>query len=145
MAALVINSPESLQRAIGAIRQQWEQHKFLRLNVRTGKDRSLDQNAITHAWYSQIAQALPEDDALGWKCYCKLNYGVPIMRAGDEQFRETYDAAIKHSMTYEQKLMAMRIVPVTSLMNVKQLSAYAEAIQSDFRRIGVNLEFPEDS
>jgi len=104
--------------------------------------RSQDQNSLTHAWYEEIAHALPEDDALGWKCYCKLHHGVPILRAEDEGFRIAYDGAIK-GLTYEQKLLAMRVLPVTSLMNTKQLSKYAESVQADFHQRGVLLAFPE--
>lgn len=138
MATHIINSDESAQRFIGVIRQEYAEHRFLRVSVRTGKDRSLPQNSFTHAWYAQIARELPEDDELGWKCYCKLHHGVPILRAEDEEFRETYDAVIK-PLTYEQKLIAMRHWPVTSLMTRKQLTKYADAVQDDFAARGVTL------
>lgn len=141
MSALVINSAESLQHAIGDLRDMWNRHKFLRISVKTGKDRSLPQNAITHAWYGQIASELREDDELGWKCYCKLHHGVAILRAEDEEFCATYDAVIK-PLSYEQKMIAMRCWPVTSLMTKEQLSKYAEAVQMDFAQRGVLLEFP---
>lgn len=142
MSAIVINSSDSLQRAIGDLRDLWNRHKFLRVSVKAGKDRSIPQNAITHVWYEQIARELREDDALGWKCYCKLHHGVPILRAEDDEFRTTYDSVIK-PLTYEQKLMAMRCWPVTSIMTKEQLSKYAEAVQADFSKRGVVLEFPE--
>lgn len=106
--------------------------------------RSLDQNALVHAWYAEIAGALPEDDAMGWKCYCKLHHGVPIMRAEDDEFRSVYDSAIK-GLPYEKKLSVMKYFPVTSLMNKKQLSKYAEAVRDDFAAKCVFLEFPEES
>ncbi len=140
MSALVINSAETLQRALGDLRDLWNQHKFLRVSIKAGKDRSLDQNAHTHVWYGQIARELREDDELGWKCFCKLHFGVPIMRL-DEEFRECYDGSIK-LLAYEQKLVAMRHWPVTSLMTKEQLSKYAEAVQAHFRTLGVLLEFP---
>jgi hypothetical protein len=140
MSAMVINSAESLQTALGNLRDLWNQHKFLRVSVKAGKDRSIPQNAITHAWYAQIARELREDDELGWKCYCKLHHGVPIMRTDDE-FRSTYDTVIK-PLAYEQKLVAMRCWPVTSLMTKEQLSKYAEAVQADFAQRHVQLEFP---
>ncbi len=102
------------------------------------KKRTKDQNAFSHAWYEEISLALPEDDALGWKCYCKLHHGVPILRAEDEEFRAAYDTAIK-GLTYEQKLLAMRIMPVTSRMNVRQLTKYADAVRDDFAARGVAL------
>lgn len=141
MSAMVINSAESLQSAIGSLRDAWTRHKFLRVNVKTGVDRSMSQNALTHAWYGQMARELREDDELGWKCYCKLHHGVPILRTEDEEFRNTYDSAIK-GLSYEQKLKVMRLLPVTSLMTKEQLSKYAEAVQSDFAQRGVLLEFP---
>jgi hypothetical protein len=142
MGAIVINSADSLQRALGELRDLWNKHKFLRLNIKAGKDRSLPQNSITHVWYAQIARELREDDELGWKSYCKLHHGIPILRAEDEEFRTTYDAVIK-PLTYEQKLIAMRCWPVTSLMTKEQLSKYAEAVQTDFAQRGVWLEYPE--
>lgn len=98
--------------------------------------RNRGQNDLSHALYEDIARALPEDDALGWKCYTKLHHGVPLLRAEDEEFRETYDKAIK-GLTYEQKLAVMKILPVTSLMNKKQISKYIEAVKADFIPRGV--------
>ncbi len=141
MSTITVNSAESLQDILGELRDKWNRYKFLRVSIKTGKDRSLPQNAITHAWYGQIARELREDDELGWKCYCKLHHGVPILRAECEEFRENYDAVIKR-LTYEQKLIAMRCWPVTSLMTKEQLSKYAEAVQADFAKRGVRLEFP---
>lgn len=108
--------------------------------VRVGPPpRTLAQNAGTHVLYEIIAHALPEDDALGWKCYCKLHHGIPILRAEDDQFRETYDSAIK-GLPYEKKLSLMRYLPVTSLMDKRQINKYIEAMQADFGPRGVILE-----
>lgn len=102
------------------------------------KRRTPAQNAFSHAWYGEIAEALPEDDALGWKCYCKLHHGVPILRAEDEEFRMAYDGSIK-PLPYEKKLIAMRVFPVTSRMNTAQLTKYADAVRDDFAARGVLL------
>lgn len=142
MSAVVINSQESLQRAIGDLREMWDKHKFVRMSLKTGKDRSLDFNAISHVWYAQIARELKEDDELGWKCYCKLNFAVPIMHAEDEEFRNFYDSSIKKSLSYEQKLAAMKYFPVSSLMTNQQFKKYCDAMQLHFLTLGVNLEFP---
>ena len=101
------------------------------------KGRTGAQNAFSHAWYCEIAQAFPEDDTLGWKAYCKLNHGVPILVAEDEDFRNVYNHTLR-VLSYDAQLKIMRFFPVTSLMNVKQLTAYAEAVQDDF--IGRGLE-----
>lgn len=138
----IVNSDESLQRFFGDVRSQYQAHRYLRISIKTGKARTQPQNDITHVWYGQIARELPEDDALGWRCYCKLHHGVPILRAEDAEFQGMYDSIIK-GRSYEEKLLMMKYLPVTSLMNRKQLSAYAEAVQADFRERGVFLVFPE--
>jgi hypothetical protein len=144
MTAIVINSDIGLQKCFGILREAYAKHHFLRLNLKTGKDRSLDFNALSHCWYEQLARELPDDDELGWKCYCKLNFGVPIMRAEDEEFRSFYDAAIKQSLSYEQKLTAMKYLPVTSLMTNPQFKKYCIELQAHFAPRGVILEFPRE-
>lgn len=142
MSAWTINSENALQSCIGDLRESFRLHKFVKVSAKIGKARSLDQNAISHAWYEQIARERKEDDALGWKCYCKLVHGVPILRAEDEEFRTTYDLVIK-PLRYDQKLEAMKCWPVTSIMTKPQLSKYLEAMQEGFATQGVYLTFPE--
>ena len=82
-------------------------------------DRSNAQNALSHKWYAEIGRHTghgTEDE----RCYCKLHIGVPILRAEEPDFRETYDSTVK-GLQYEQKLELMRIIPVTRLMKVKQM------------------------
>lgn len=105
----------------------------------TPPPRTLAQNAGTHVLYEIIAAALPEDDAAGWKRYCKLHHGVPILRVEDPQFRDAYDKSIK-SLPYETKLAIMTYWPVTSLMDKDQISRYIAALQADFEPRGVRLE-----
>ena len=140
---LTINSETTLQSAIGELRTLWRDKRYLTVTVRTGKDRSLDQNAISHAWYEQVARELREDDARGVKRYCKLHFGVPILRAEDDEFRAAYDGSILRTMNYEQKLAAMDILPVTSRMTTAQLSRYMEEVQAHYWG-RVALEFPPD-
>lgn len=137
MSEIILNSEPALQSFIGEIRQRWQRSKYLRVVVRE-RTRSLDQNGVTHVWYAQLARELPENDALGWKAYCKLHHGVPILRAECPDFRAFYDAGLLR-LTYEQKIAAMRFVPVTSHMTVPQLTAYMAAMQDDFAKRGVWL------
>lgn len=145
MSAWTVNSESALQAFIGDMRDLFKQHKFVKVSAKIGKARSLDQNAISHCWYEQLARELKEDDALGWKAYCKLHHGVPILRAEDEQFRDFYDRTIRVTLAYDQKLDAMKFLPVTSLMTKPQLSKYLEAVRDDFLKRGVMLEFPEEA
>jgi len=139
-----VNSEPTLSKLIGDLRELWREHKFLRISIKAGKDRSLDQNAILHAWINQIATELREQTAAEVKAECKLTIGVPILRAEDEEFRQFYDKSIK-LMTYEDKLLAMSFVPVTSLMTVKQLSQFLTGMQETYQKRGVVLEFPAEA
>ena len=105
--------------------------------------RSILQNSLAAGWYKELAEKLDSDNADGWKCYCKLHHGVPIMRRDDDEFKEVYDTALK-GLTYEKKLQVMKILPVTSLMNTVQLNEYLETVQADFESKGVFLLFPNE-
>ncbi len=144
MTKLTANSDTSLQNMLGFIREQYNIHKYVRADIKTGKDRSLPQNNFIHAWYQQLARELKEDNALGWKCYCKLHHGVPILRAESDEFLETYDIAIK-PLDYDVKLLIMREWPVTSIMTKEQLTQYAESVRIDFHRRGIILEVKKES
>lgn len=144
MTTFILDSQQSLQNFIGEVRDEWNAHKFLRISLKTGKDRTVDFNALSHVWYEQLSRELRDDDALGWKCYCKLNFAVPIMRTEDAEFRAFYDASIKQSLSYEQKLAAMKYLPVSSLMTNPQFKKYCEAMQAHFIKHGVQLEFPKE-
>lgn len=76
---LIINSDNSLQGAIGILRELYVKHRYVNLAVKTGKARSLDQNALLHEWIAQIAREIRDEDALGHKCFIKLTMGVPIL------------------------------------------------------------------
>ena len=139
---MTINSDTSLQAAIGELRETFKARKYVTLSITHGKARSLDQNAIAHAWYAQVARELREGSEAQVKAECKLWFGVPILRAADDEFREKYDRAIK-PMGYEDKLTLMEWFPVTSLMTTPQLSEYLEKMQAHYAKDGVRLEFPE--
>lgn len=136
------NSEQALQTAIGDLRELWREKKWLKIKATTGTKRSLDQNGISHVWYEQIARELREDTVLGVKCECKLTIGVPILRAEDAEFREIYDSVIK-PLSYENKLLAMKVWPVTSRMTKDQLSQYLSTMQETYDG-RVALQFPKD-
>lgn len=133
----------ALQSCIGELRTLWSQHKYVRVAMRLGKSRSLKQNSHSHAWYAQLARELPDRTSAGWKCYCKLHFAVPIMRAEEPDFRAMYDSKLRH-LPYETKLDLMEWVPVTSLMTKAQLKAYETKMQEHFDALGVRLEYPPE-
>lgn len=119
--------------------QDYKQHGYLRISTAYGKDRSQEQNALSFRWY-KIA-SLEEGDRTPEEVrkYCKLHFGVPILRADDESFCARYDEIIR-PLAYELKLKAMDLLPVTSSMNTEQMSRYLNAVQMDFAGRGIILE-----
>lgn len=101
--------------------------------------RSGAQNDLSHEIYAIASQQLKDGSPLDYKCYAKLHFGVAILRAEDDEFREFYDENIKASFSYEQKLAMMKFLPVTSRMNKEQKSRYIDAVKEDFLARGVNL------
>lgn len=140
----IINSDESLSRFIGELREDYFKHRYLEVKVKAGTKRSLNQNAISHVWYEQIARELREYDTLGWKCYSKYTLGVPLLYASDEEFATFWQNNIRMSFTYEQKIEMMKFMPVTSIMNKETLSKYLEAMIEHFAKRGVMLQFPNE-
>ena len=108
------------------------------------RDRSAEQNALSHVWYAQLAAKLREDTAAGYKGFCKLHFGVPILRT-DLEFSGMYDRIFK-PMSYETKLEIMTtpgLFDVTSLMKTEQMSLYMEQIQHHYAD-QIQLRFPDE-
>ncbi len=101
--------------------------------------RSLSQNALKEVWYNQVDKHFSLETGTTMR-QCKLHFGVPILRAENEQFRRLYDKTMIRVLTYEEKLEAMDILPVTSLMNKSQMTRYIEQVQVHYGKHGVVLE-----
>lgn len=123
-----------------------EGHKLpFTADIEEGRKRSTDQNRLYWQWMNDIARDLPEDDAEGWRAYCKLQHGVPILRAADEKFRAAYDAEVR-PLPYEFKLKLMRApldFGVTRNMKTKQMTAFLDSVWREFSAKGVLLTDPE--
>lgn len=139
-----IHTETQLQGLIGDLRETFRKHAYVGGSFSDNMPRSENQNYVVHGWYAQIERELREDTPEGIKRFCKLHYGVPIMRAEDETFRELYDTVIK-PLPYEKKLLAMGLMPLTSLMNTDQLSRFMKEMQEAYRPRGVFLEFKSDA
>ena len=106
------------------------------------KNRSLSQNRLSHMHYSQIASQMYEQPA-ETKARCKLDYGIPILIAEDEYFAEKWHKVTRH-LTREELLEAVTIIPVTSLMNTKQMTSYINAYMQQHQAQGIALSHPDD-
>lgn len=141
---LSVNGVAKLSEAIAKITAMFREHKFLVVSIRPGKDRTLDQNALWFAMYQRIAQMAEIGDVEDARRYCKLHYGVPIMRKADEDFRHAWNVSFL-MLTYETKLELMGPCalfgpdgfPVTRLFDRAQGVAYTDKIVADWSQRGV--------
>jgi len=106
--------------------------------------RSLDQNSMFYALYQQIASQAGDQSVSDVRKECKLRYGVPILRVGNEKFKALYDRSIRGTLTYEEKLEAMEILPVTRLMTKEQGTEYIDTILREYSKQGFSLIHPSE-
>jgi len=109
-----------------------------------GRKRSVAQNRLQRLWLNEAAAQF-EENTEELRGYCKLRFGVPILRAEDEEFCAKYDAVIK-PLPYETKLALMQEpfdFPVSRLMNVDQCTRYLELVARHLTTRGAVLTDPE--
>lgn len=107
-----------------------------------GRDRTRDQNALQWLWATEAAQQLGDRTADEIQRDWKLRHGVPILREDSAEFRAIYDKAIR-PLPYEQKLEAMRFIPVSSEMKVRQMIRYLDTIERECVENGIRLTAPD--
>jgi hypothetical protein len=114
------------------------------VEITEGRDRSTEQNRLAFKWYVEISDQTGEDRE-DVRARCKLEIGVPILRQAHEKFRETYDRLIKPlPPTEKMKLIRDIELPVTSLMNVEQMSRYLDIVFRRHAEMGIVLTVPPD-
>lgn len=101
--------------------------------------RTLPQNDLIRVLYRQVADAKEDESLVDIERFCKLHFGVPILRAADEKFRAVYDRAIK-PLEYEFKLQAMDLLPVTSRMTTEQASEYIDTVIAEYQKAGIMID-----
>ena len=115
------------------------------IEITPGKHRTNRQNRLQRQWMLDLAAQRPEHSVEEWRGICKLEYGVPILRAENEGFAKIYDEVIR-PLPYEAKVKIMMVpidLPVTSKMNTKQKKQYLDHIQKMASEMGVILTDPE--
>lgn len=143
MATHIVRSAEDMERVarlVGNLKPP------LTITVTSGASRSIEQNKLQRLWCMEAAEQLGDRTAEEIRGFCKLHYGVPIMREGHDDFRETYDRLIK-PLPYETKLAFMMEpldFPITRLMTVGEKSQYLDAMHKGLSELGVKLTEPSE-
>jgi hypothetical protein len=143
MTTRVIRTPEDADKLAAQIKARGQFP--CTVTVTKGEPRRKRQNRLAQRWNTDIAVQMGDMTHEDARAYNKLHFGVPILRAENEAFRLSYDPVMKH-LPYEVKLEAMKALqlPVTSLMTVKQMTAYMDAVSQHWTPQGVRLTHPKD-
>ncbi len=143
MTDFFITNNTDRQRAHIAIDDQFPPFK---MSISKGSKRSIEQNRLMWMWMKEASEQLKEYTATEYQAYCKLHFGIPILRGEDEGFKDAYDDVLKH-LTYEQKLRAMSPpldFPVTRLMKTGQLTRFLDDVYDHFKGLNVWLTEPDN-
>lgn len=76
MSEDIINNRYSLDAHINRLRADFETHKYLRVSVKTGKQRTDTQNRALHLFFTQLAKTL-NDGGLDFRLTIKEDVDVP--------------------------------------------------------------------
>lgn len=114
------------------------------VSITKGAKRSDEQNRLQHLLIAEIAAQKQDETIEEVRAFCKLCFGMPILREENEEFRAVYDERIK-PLPYETKLKIIELfdVPVTRLMTTAQKTKYLDAIYQHFGAQGYVLTVPE--
>ena len=143
MTTHIVRSAEDMERVARLVGNM---KPPLTITVTSGASRSIEQNKLQRLWCMEAAEQLGDRTAEEIRGFCKLHYGVPIMREGHDDFRETYDRLIK-PLPYETKLAYMMEpldFPITRLMTVGEKSQYLDAMNKGLSELGVKLTEPSE-
>lgn len=142
MTTRIIETEQDRRKLIKFIE---EQKLPVTVKITTGGKRTAEQNKLMRLWAVEIGEQMgcTAEYARG---FCKLTFGVPILKEEHEEFRIKYDRVVE-PLTYEQKIDLMQEpldFPVTRLMTVKQQTRFLNDIFMHFSEKGYALTQPED-
>ena len=115
------------------------------VTIKDGALRTLDQNALVHKWFGEIAGQRGDVTAADVKAEYHIEYGFPILMR-DRGWAGFHKTALAH-LNHAQTVYALKKgwVPVTRQMTVKELTEYMDAVSTDARGKGFHLTHPEDA
>lgn len=113
MSEQIINSEASLNAYIAHLQAQFEKHKYLRIDMKTGKQRTLTQNAALHKYCQLLADTLNDagmdmrktlkaEVDIPWTMESvKENLWKPIQKAQTGKASTTQPLTNEYSIVYE--------------------------------------------
>lgn len=107
-----------------------------------GLDRSSQQNKLMWLWASEVNQQTQQETGDEVQRRWKLDHGIPILCEASEEYRSFCRLTLKR-LTREQRIEAMRFVPVTSELNVRQMVRFLDAVERECLEQGIALTAPD--
>ncbi|MBM3603604.1 MAG: hypothetical protein FJX25_02375 [Alphaproteobacteria bacterium] len=141
MATLILRDPSH----IDALAKRLSERKLpLTVSWAQGASLSGRQQRLSFRWYQDISRQLGDMDVETVRADCKVTHGVPILSGDSDGFRDSWQRSIGRFDYEGQREIVKRLqVPVTSLMSVKQMTAYLDAVHQRYAPQGVRLTDPE--
>lgn len=143
-----INCLSSLMDAFQAIRDFWEEHKYIQLTI--SDKRSLSMNALQHQWYKIIATHTGSSES-EVKAFCKYHFGRGILLRNDLELADLLksvdwnERARRWNMSVEDsKVLALSKMEVTSTFSSSESIEYMDAMKSHYEPQGFTLPSKKD-
>jgi hypothetical protein len=115
------------------------------VQITKGVPCSLEQKKLQHKWHKE-AEEQGDQTAEEYRGYCKLHFGVAIMKYESPEWAELYDRIIK-PLPYEDKLKMMMEpmdFPVTRCMSSKGKHEFLNKMHDYYISQGFIITEPED-
>jgi hypothetical protein len=100
------------------------------------KSRSTAQNRLIYKAYQRIGKTLYGGDESHSRNECKLRIGCRILYRDSEGFAQVFDNVIR-PLSHENKLAAMLLISVSSIMTIPQATEYIKTIFTEYGQRGV--------
>ena len=141
MATRIIRQPEHIDALAAMLRGR---KLPLTVSWTQGAPRTDAQNRLAFQWYMDAASQLGDRDHGDTRAESKVEFAAPILCRDSDPFRMSWQK-LRSVMTHEEVLAFVKSteLPMTSIMGVKQMTEYMDAIERHWRGQGVRLTDPE--
>ena len=136
---MIVETEEDRQEVIKMINSWSLKHPMEVIGRKYKKDRSRAQNAMAAVWFRDIGKQTEHGEEYE-RCTCKLLFGVPIMMRHDF-FVESWEPYSK--LPYERQLRAMKVLDVTSLMSMSEMTEFLYSVENHAHDNGFQLTKPK--
>jgi len=109
-----------------------------------GESRREAQNRLAFQWYGDISRQLGDQSISEVRAECKCRFAAPILCVEHPPFAITW-GRFRERFSWKEMLEFVKVteLPMSSLLNVKPMSEYLNAINLEYSRVGVRLTDPE--